>query len=124
MKTSFNPNYNQNFGMALYMPKASKISKAIGKNFANEAEIARPQLQKLAEDVDLYVDIRKSNKLAYQGFDLCVTKVIKNPIKRFFSSPDCVDDFACRYEVANSKMSKLLVEKAEQLKAKFIKYTS
>ncbi len=124
MKTNFNPNYNQNFGMALYMPKGKKISKALSKYFAVEAEIARPKLQKIAEDVDLYVNIHKSQDMELQGFDLLMRKSIKNPIKRFLSNPPYLDSRKVRrYRFNEQRISELLIEEAEKLKATFIAYS-
>jgi len=51
---------NINFGMALYMPTYKKISKQFGVNIANEIELARPALTKLAQDVDIFVKPDKS----------------------------------------------------------------
>ena len=50
---------NVNFGMALYMPTYKKFSKQFGVNIANEIELVRPALTKLAQDVDIFVKPEK-----------------------------------------------------------------
>lgn len=51
---------NTNFGMALYMPSSKKITKKFGKNIAKEIELARPKLNKIAKNVDIFVRLDKS----------------------------------------------------------------
>lgn len=59
VNTNFSPSVqkqnNPSFGMALYMNEA-KIAKEIGQYAADEARKVRPQLEALADKVDVFVN--------------------------------------------------------------------
>ncbi len=44
-----------NFGMALFAPTDQKIVKVLGKEAAGEFQKVRPMLEKIAENVDVFV---------------------------------------------------------------------
>ncbi len=53
-------NNNQpNFGMALYMKDAKVFKKVLGNNTAKTLEAAKPKLEELANDVDIFVKPRR-----------------------------------------------------------------
>lgn len=62
------------FGMALFAPTQKKVAKVLGKEAAAEFEKARPALEKIANDVDIFVKPDKawfeSENPACNGFML------------------------------------------------------
>ena len=46
---------NVSFGMALNMPTHKKLTKKFGINIANEIELAKPSLKKIADDADIFI---------------------------------------------------------------------
>lgn len=52
-------NSQPNFGMALYMKDLKVFKKALGGNVAKNLEAARPELEEMAKDVDIFVKPRR-----------------------------------------------------------------
>ncbi|MCM1265691.1 MAG: hypothetical protein NC200_05780 [Candidatus Gastranaerophilales bacterium] len=48
-------NNNPNFGMALHVESTKKIQSILGKKVAQNVEAAKPVLEEMAKDVDIYV---------------------------------------------------------------------
>ena len=49
----------------LYMPTKEENTKKVGEYFANELEKARPTLEKMAEETDIFVKPEKSSDSNY-----------------------------------------------------------
>ena len=111
------------FGMALYMPSQSKISKKIGSYAAGEAEKARGMLNELAKDVDIYVKPEQSyNKDVRRSCLRCmITNLGQNPISRYFNrNSKKANTYVGVYE---EPFSEKLVKTVQKLKEDFIKYS-
>ena len=67
-----------NFGMALFAPTTKKVTRVLGKEAAAEFEKARPALEKIAKDIDIYIKPDKSwfegDKPACNGFMMLAGK--------------------------------------------------
>ena len=75
---------NISFGMALNMPSHKNLTKKFGVNIANEIELARPALKKLAEDADIFIKTTKDwfvpDNIACWGL-MVTADTIKKPLK-------------------------------------------
>lgn len=82
-----NNNYNStNFGMALNMPSQSKLVRKYGTRIAGKIEEVRPEMKALAKDFDISVKTKKFfYNVPFTTLTINVSKVEKNPIKRFLS---------------------------------------
>ena len=69
---------------SLRMPSNLKIARKAGTRVAEAAQIARPKLEYLAENVDLHVMPYRLNSRD-RGLALTATKPSNNPIKNFFT---------------------------------------
>ena len=121
MKVQAINNTNTNFGMALHMNEA-KIERKIGKAMAEGARNARPNLEKLAEDCEIYVrPFRSAYRLAYaDAYGIKVTKKINSPVRRFFHNifNGGRNSLVQRYLLDENKcLETLLTKKVEQLKS-------
>ena len=122
MKVNFDvQNKTSNFGMALHMNE-SKIERKIGKAMAEGARNARPNLEKLAEDCEIYVrPFRNIFRQTYaDAYEIKVTKKINSPIRRFFHNifNGGQNGLIQRYEFDKENLpEKLLIERVEQMKS-------
>ena len=116
-------NTNQNFGRALHCPDSNTIAEGIGRVFAEQLEIAKPQLIKLAQDVDLYIDLKKSKHSSCSGFHIIIAPLEpkRSFLKRFLGIDDrpYVHTDVYNYNLWGNKMSEVLVDRAEKLKETF-----
>ncbi len=86
MKVDFNPKYNQSFG-ELFPPTEKQLQR-LGKHYIYEYNNALPQIEKMAEDVDIFIRCRKGLTKLDRGFEYSVTRRlenIKNPAKKIFN---------------------------------------
>ena len=144
MIVNYSSNYSQSpyFGM-LNMTSYEENKKALGKKLADSGEVARPALEKLAEDYDITVWPRTNDALNYRGFNIRIqalkpsapepTPVIENPIKRVFAnisakfkqdvdSRPYLDGEVMNLHTWKADMPTLLVDKTNELVERFKKY--
>ena len=108
-----------NFGMALHMSPKKKFVKRIGEKATETIIKAKPELEKLAKDVDIHIkpafDFFESNWTGVdpeniRGIDVRVRKIpttLKDRLKNFLMDINPFDFRGCRYfymehEVENS----------------------
>ena len=127
---STNVQNRQSFGMALYMSEEQLASK-IGRFAAKEVEKARPQLEKLADDVNIGVFAHGDGDVARR--ELCVRVEDISPVIKFTRNPlgwliqkigfDTGEPFAAESfhlgEVRGGSVVDRLVEEADALKKEF-----
>lgn len=122
MKVNFDvQNKTSNFGMALHMNEL-KIERKIGKAMAEGARNARPNLEKLAEDCEIYVrPFRNIYRQTYaDAYEIKVTKKINSPIRRFFHNifNGGQNGLIQRYEFDKENLpEKLLIKEVEKMKS-------
>ncbi len=65
---------NINFQMALYMPSCEEAAKILGERAARKAELARPKLEKLAENRDVFLKpiADKDGNIAFGYYEIFV----------------------------------------------------
>lgn len=75
-----------NFGMAFYCQPEDKLIANIGEKATKEVTEARPLLEELAQDCDIYLvgQSSKSKDLRMSKIKISVYPLEKNPIKRLF----------------------------------------
>ena len=73
MKVDFNPNYNQSF-RELHTPSINEITKRLGKNSANACTEIFPQIEKLANDVDITLSCFRNVFTGSKGFKCVVSE--------------------------------------------------
>ena len=136
MITNLSNNYCQNpyFGM-LDMTSYGKNKKALGKKLADSAEHARPVLEELGKDYDIYIRPKPVNSVGLKGFHICVkplktsepdTEPVKKTIiriwnsiiKSFSNTTDSrpyVEDGIYNIHTWKGPMSDLLVKRTKEL---------
>ena len=135
LNTNYSPSVqkqnNPSFGMALYMNEA-EIAQKIGNYTADEAKKAIPALKKLAEDVDIFVQLNVDSKVHHNTLDVYVQDITpivsksKNPIKNFFNRLKEQYQIDSKSYVKGSvfpsdcNVSSDLVDKVKILKRKFL----
>lgn len=122
MQTDFNLNNNNVNFKALYMPKPRKLSSLKNTYYSDLLEMVREPLEKMAQDVDIYV---KPKGIFRKGFDIRVGEVTKNPIKRFFGLIGSTTDKKIRYNdflTFNGDIPSLILQNVKDAKEDFISF--
>ena len=106
------------------MQPAEQIEKAIGKNFAQGATKAKPKLEKLAQDIDIFVSAEKDPKGIFNALKIKVAKSKDTPADTYVKGLDT----PIAHEVFNSKgiyasdiIAQNVVKTAQRLKRFFVK---
>ena len=116
--------YDTQFG-ALYMPNRNVLLRQIGPHYAGQVENIRPQLIKIAQDVDIFIKPKNASKTQGSGFLVKITEALECPLKRLLGSDKgYVSAFASFDECFNSgkTMSSILLEKTIAAKENFLNY--
>lgn len=119
---------NPAFGK-LYMPNREKILRRMGNYAANEADKARPELERLARKYDIFITM-KDRSLIYGSFKINVREIPENVIDYLFSkfklsnAKETVHgydfylfskpDFLKKYDERNYKMSDSMIHKTKR----------
>lgn len=114
------------FGMALYMPSKSKITKKLGSYAAEEAEKARGTLKQLAKEVDIYVKpkLDPAGNIRDNGFECMITDIGKNKFSRWLrrQGQNVTDGIDFRSH-SKKPLSISLLETVQKMKQDFLKFS-
>lgn len=72
-------NNNSSSFKALHLPRVSHVERVYGSYMSTEMQKATPELEKLAQDVDVFVDTNEN-----WGFDIEVREIPKNIFQKIF----------------------------------------
>lgn len=114
------------FGMAVYGPTTKKVARVLGREAAEEFEKARPALEKIAKDIDIYIKPDKSwfegDEPACNGFMMLAGK-FKSKLdarlqlaKKFILPHEPNDGYAWVNLRDMSEVSGNLIKSAEKIK--------
>lgn len=102
---------NPSFGMSLHMPRNKQIKSVLGYKAAIAAEQATPELEKIADNVDIFVKLEDSAKTGLkaflmklaplEGFDTAESTILVSD-----SNPVFTIDTLANYMVKTAKLLK------------------
>lgn len=105
---------NPSFGMALHMPKTKQIKSVFGYKAAFAAEQAKPELEKFADNVDIFVRLEDSVKTGLKAFSI---KVAPLSCVDTAESSILVSDHDSLFTI--DSLANYMVKTAKLLKSKF-----
>ncbi len=109
MQLNINPKTQQTSFQALYMPPKKELTAKLGEYVAEQAEKARPELEKISGDLQMYIKPIANKNVENQGFDIEVNNLICQYCIGFGASK-------VRLNETNEKnpLQKLLISKAKE----------
>ncbi len=121
VNNSNNISNNMNF-KALYMPKTKGLTSLKNTSDSMIFEWIKEPLEKMAEDVDIYV---KSKGIFNKSYNITVGKVTKSPIKRFFGFiGDTIQKKIKKEDICiyNGNLTEMIMNYTKEAKEEFVNY--